>query len=63
MKMNLYLMMLIQEIIYLKQKNEIFIINFDEYEWIGTHWITLYVHVSKLRYFDSFGAEHIPKEI
>ena len=56
-------MMLIQEIIYLKQKNEIFIINLDEYEWIGTHWITLYVHVSKLRYFDSFGAEHIPKEI
>ena len=30
--MNLYLMMLIQEIIYLKQKNEIFIINLDEYE-------------------------------
>ena len=35
--MNLYLMMLIQEKIYLKQKNEIFIINLDEYEWIGTH--------------------------
>ena len=35
-----------------------YIINLDEYESIETHWTTLYVNHN-----DSFGAEHIPKEI
>ena len=35
----------------------------DEYESIGTHWIVLYVNDNNLTYFDTFGVEHIPKEI
>ena len=35
----------------------------DEYESIGTHWIALYVNAENIIYFDSFGIEHIPKEI
>ena len=38
-------------------------VNPDEHESIATHWITLYVIVENLRYFDNFGIEHIPKEI
>ena len=37
--------------------------NLDEYNWTGTHWIALYVNIENVTYFDSFGAEHIPKEI
>ena len=38
-------------------------INLDEYKSIGTHWIALYVNAKTVTYFDSFGVEHIPKEI
>ena len=38
-------------------------INLDEYKLIGTHWISLYVNGNHVIYFDSFGVEHIPKEI
>ena len=30
---------------------------------IGTHWIALYVNGDNTIHFDSFGVEHIPKEI
>ena len=41
-----------------------YIINLDEYSDIGTHWTTLYVKNDvTVTYFDSFGVEHIPKEI
>ena len=46
-----------------------YVINLDEYKSIGTHWIVLYVNANNRRasydaiYFDSFGVEHIPKEI
>ena len=46
-----------------KIKNGIYIINLDDYESIGTHWISLYVNAKNVTYFDSFGVEHIPKEI
>ena len=46
-----------------KIKDRTYIINLDEYESIGTHWITLYVNAENLIRFDSFGVEHIPKEI
>ena len=39
------------------------IINLDEYESIGTYWITLYVNATNVKCFGSFGVEHIPKEI
>ena len=38
-------------------------INLDEYENTGTHWVALFVKTNELIYFDSFGIEHIPKEI
>ena len=38
-------------------------INLDEYHDIGTHWVALYVNNKIVTYFDSFGVEHIPKEI
>ena len=30
---------------------------------MGTHWIALRVIAENVTYFDSFGVEHIPKEI
>ena len=44
-------------------KDEAYIINLDEYSDIGTHWVALYVNNNNITYFDSFGVEHIPKEI
>ena len=46
-----------------KVKDEAYIINLDEYSDIGTHWIALYVNNTTVTYFDSFGIEHIPKEV
>ena len=46
-----------------KTKDGAFIINLDGYESIGTHWIALYENAKNVIYFDSFGVEHIPKEI
>ena len=46
-----------------KIKNGAYIIKLDEYKSIGTHWIALYVNNEYVTYFDSFGVEHIPKEI
>ena len=44
-------------------KDDADVINLDDYESIGTHWITLYVNGDNATYFDSFGAENILKEI
>ena len=44
-------------------KDEAYVINLDEYSDIGTHWIALHVKNNDITYFDSFGVEHIPKEI
>ena len=46
-----------------KIKDGAYIINLDEYESIGTHWTVLYINAKNGTYFDSFGVEHIPKEI
>ena len=40
-----------------------YVINLDEYYDIGTQWIALYVNNETATYFDSFGTEHIPKEV
>ena len=45
------------------KKGAYVIINIDEYENTGTHWISLFVKPKNTVYFDSFGVEHIPKEI
>ena len=44
-------------------KKGAYVINLDEYEDAGTHWIALYVKNKKVVYFDSFDVEHVPKEI
>ena len=44
-------------------KNGAYVIIFDEYRDIGTHWVALYVNNKTITYFDSFGVEHIPREI
>ena len=46
-----------------KIKDGAYVINLDEYSDIGTHWIALYILNNDVTYFDSFGVEHIPKEI
>ena len=46
-----------------KIKDGAYVINLDGYSDIGTHWIALYVKNKDITYFDSFGGEHIPKEI
>ena len=35
----------------------------DEYSDIRFHWVALYINNKTATYFDSFGVEHIPKEI
>ena len=46
-----------------KIRDRTYVINLDEYSDIGTHWIALWVNINNVTYFDSFGVEHIPKEI
>ena len=46
-----------------KTKDEAYVINLDEYSDIITYWVLLYVINNDVTYFDSFGVEHIPKEI
>ena len=54
-------------------KNGADVVNPDEYHDIGTHWVALYLQGTSVYgtyvnnkttiYFDSFGVEHIPREI
>ena len=44
-------------------KNGAYVINLDEYADVGKHWIALYVKNNEVIYFNSFGVEHLPKEI
>ena len=44
-------------------KNGAYVINLYEYADVGTHWIALYGKNNEVAYFDSFGIEHVPKEI
>ena len=46
-----------------KIKDGAYIINLDEYENVGTHWIALFCKKKEIFYFDSFGVEYIPEEI
>ena len=40
-----------------------YVINLDEHKDTGTHWVALFCKKKEIVYFDSFGVEHIPKEI
>ena len=44
-------------------KNGAYVINLDEYADVGTHWIDFYAKSNEVVSFDSFGVEHVPKEI
>ena len=48
-----------------KIKKGAYVINLDEYENTGTHshWVSLFVETNEAICFDSFGIEHISKEI
>ena len=46
-----------------KIKKGAYVITLDEYENTGTHWVSLFAKPEYTVYFDSFGVEHIPKEI
>ena len=44
-------------------KNGTYVTNLDAYLDVGAHWIALYVKNNEVIYFDSFGVDHVPKEI
>ena len=44
-------------------KKGAYVINLDEFENTGTHWIALFVKPKNTVYSDCFGIEHIPEEI
>ena len=46
-----------------KIKDGAYVMNLYEYFDLGTHWVALYINNNNVIYFDSFGVEHIPKEI
>ena len=46
-----------------KIEPEAYIINLDKYADVGTYWVSLYIESNEVIYFDSFGVEHVPKEI
>ena len=46
-----------------KIKDGTYVINLDEHSDIWTHWVALYVKNNNVTNFDSFGVEHIPKEV
>ena len=52
-----------------KTKDRAHVINFNNFKSMGTHWIALYLNGNNRRasynaiYFNSFGVEHIPKEV
>ena len=61
--MNLDLMEFILDNLPNKKKGGAHVKNLDKYADVGTHWRALYVKYIEIIYFDSFGVEHIPKEI
>ena len=44
-------------------KDGTYVISLDECKPAGTHWIAVDVNGNNIIYFDSFGVEHVPKEI
>ena len=46
-----------------KIRDGAYVINIDEYKSTGIYWIVLYVDGDDVKYFESLGVEHIPKEI
>ena len=47
----------------LQKEDGAYVINLDEYSDIGSHWVALYVQNNDVTYFNTYGIEHITKEI
>ena len=52
-KANPNLAVLIHETIFTKQRMGVNVINLDEFESLGTHWVAFYVNDNNATYFDS----------
>ena len=39
------------------------VINLDDKNSKGTHWVSLFIETNTALYFDSFGIEYIPQEV
>ena len=52
-KTNLNLMVFIQEIIYTKIKDGVYVINLDRFKSIATHWIAIYVNAENVTYLNT----------
>ena len=46
-----------------KIKKGAYVINLDHSKNTGRHWVVIFVKSNEVIYFDSFGAEYIPKEV
>ena len=46
-----------------KIKDGAYVINLDEHNDTGTHWIALFCMRNEVIYYDSFSVKHIPEEI
>ena len=46
-----------------KIKDRAYVISLNEYADVGTHWIALFCNRNTVNCFDSFGVEHVLKEI
>ena len=45
-----------------KIKGGVYIINLDQYQSIGTHWIIFYMNAENVTHFDGFGVAHFQKK-
>ena len=45
------------------KKDGVYIIKIDEFIVVGTHWTALYALNNDIIFFNSFGVDHISKEI
>ena len=44
-------------------KDGAYVINFDDKQSKGTHWVPLFINKNTAGYFDSVGIEYIPQEV
>ena len=44
-------------------KDGAYVINLDDRNSKGTHWVSLFIDKNIAIYFDSFGIEYIPREV
>ena len=40
-----------------------YVVNLDDKGKSGTHWVAIFINDDRATYFDSFGVEHLPKEV